>query len=245
MGQHIKEYEGCHVFLTPPYLPHAFRIDDTYYKMKSKLEEDIIVLYFRKDIFEMNVFQLPEMFSIRQLMDLSKRGFKIDGKTQSLISEKMHLIPELTAIKRVICLLEILYIISNSSELEPIVEESFVKQFIILNSDGRIQSVYNYIIENIKNSISLDKAELVANMSKTGFCRYFKTTTGKTFSSFVNEIRIDYARRLLIEGKSNVTQIAYECGFHQPSYFDCIFKVITHKTPLEFKAQFNNLENTK
>ncbi|MCJ7812381.1 AraC family transcriptional regulator, partial [bacterium] len=181
------------------------------------------------------------MASIQKLMIRAERVIKINGATKVTVSKKIRHLLEITDLQRIVVLLEIMDYLSKSDDVETLVSESSIKHFTAQDSDDRVHRIYHYIEENLNNSITLEKAASVANMSKTGFCRYFKYTTGETFSTYVNEVRIEYACKLLIEGKWNIAQIGYRCGFHQPSYFDRIFKNITSKTPLEFQAQFNAL----
>jgi AraC-like DNA-binding protein len=69
-------------------------------------------------------------------------------------------------------------------------------------------------------------------MNKAAFCRYFKKITNKTYFEFLNEIRIGYACKMLIEDKNqNITDIAYSSGFNNMSNFNRQFKLIKGKSP--------------
>jgi AraC-like DNA-binding protein len=75
-------------------------------------------------------------------------------------------------------------------------------------------------------------------MSEAAFCRYFKRNTHKTFSQFVNEIRISHATRLLMGKENNITDICYTCGFDNVSYFNRQFKIHQGITPREYRKVF-------
>lgn len=90
------------------------------------------------------------------------------------------------------------------------------------------------MMSNFKEPISLEKVAAIANMSPTAFCRYFKERTRKTFSRFLNEIRIGYSCKLLSEGKMNITQVCYESGFNHLSNFNLQFKNIMQTTPYKY-----------
>ncbi|HMH32420.1 MAG TPA: AraC family transcriptional regulator, partial [Puia sp.] len=66
------------------------------------------------------------------------------------------------------------------------------------------------------------------------FCKYFKMRTKKTFSFFLNEVKVSYACRLLAEGNLNVLQICYESGYNNLSNFNRQFKRITKMTPTAY-----------
>ena len=82
-----------------------------------------------------------------------------------------------------------------------------------------------------------DAAEII-NMSVTAFSRFFKKSTGKTFISYVNAIRIGWACKLLIESDMNVAQISYEVGFNNLSNFNRRFYERHHFNPREYRHQF-------
>jgi len=82
--------------------------------------------------------------------------------------------------------------------------------------------------------ITLDQASEVACMSKHYLCKFFKKVTGFTFLEYLMKIRIDKAKELLLHGKKSNTEIAYDIGFENLSYFYRIFKRLTHMNPGEF-----------
>ena len=82
----------------------------------------------------------------------------------------------------------------------------------------------------------------MANMNRTAFCRYFKQKTNKTFIDLLNELRIQLACRQLIETSKDISQIAYDCGFEDVSYFNQVFKAKTLVNPTAFRLT-NNLNS--
>jgi transcriptional regulator GlxA family with amidase domain len=83
----------------------------------------------------------------------------------------------------------------------------------------------------------LDDVAAIANMTSTSFSRYFKSRVNKSFSDFLKEIRIDYARKLLSQEEMNINQIAYECGFHNISNFNKQFKKVTGDHPFHYRIE--------
>jgi AraC-like DNA-binding protein len=69
-------------------------------------------------------------------------------------------------------------------------------------------------------------------MNKAAFCRYFKTVTNKTYIQFLNEIRIGYACKILIEEENkNITDVAFLSGFNNMSNFNRQFKLVQGMSP--------------
>jgi AraC-like DNA-binding protein len=139
---------------------------------------------------------------------------------------------------RIIQLLSILEVLSASEEIQLLANPGFVQQYAVSGND-RITKVHQYIMTNFRRNISLMDVAEIANMSITSFCRFFKACTRKSFSHFLNEIRIGYACKLLLEEGHNISQVGYESGFNNMSNFNRQFKKITGKSPLQYRMQSN------
>lgn len=74
-------------------------------------------------------------------------------------------------------------------------------------------------------------------MTVPAFCRYFKKTTGKTFTQLVNEYRIINASRLLNESQMSIADICFECGFNNFSHFNKQFNDITGKSASQYRKE--------
>ena len=103
----------------------------------------------------------------------------------------------------------------------------------------RLGEVYKYTMKNFTNVIKLNDVSSIANMTPTSFCKYFKTKTGKTFSSFVNELRIGQACKLLFDGNMSISEICYECGFNNLTNFNKTFKHFTKLTPTAYRKDMS------
>ena len=88
----------------------------------------------------------------------------------------------------------------------------------------QIKKVYEYIHENYYRKIGLEEISQLVNMSPVSFNRFIKKRTGKTFINYVNDTRISYASRLLIESEKSIGEISYQCGFNNIANFNRIFK---------------------
>nr|WP_289847775.1 helix-turn-helix transcriptional regulator [Vibrio hepatarius] len=70
-------------------------------------------------------------------------------------------------------------------------------------------------------------------MSERSLQRRFKLATERTFTDYLTEIRLDYACRHLLAGQK-VSDVAFECGFNDPSYFSQRFKHRFGVSPTQF-----------
>ena len=63
----------------------------------------------------------------------------------------------------------------------------------------------------------------------------FKHVTGLTFRDYLNKVRVEDAKRLLISTDYQIMEIAVACGFNDQSYFTKVFKKYTGLSPRNFR----------
>lgn len=100
---------------------------------------------------------------------------------------------------------------------------------------GRVPKFMHYIQQNFREDITLNQAASAAGLQMHSFCRFFKSLTNRTFSDFLNEVRIGFACKLLQQSDLPVTQIALESGYTNISYFNRCFKKINNISPKDYR----------
>lgn len=217
-------------------LPHVWLNDEVFYKGFANLRAKAIVVYFNKEVFSKSFYELKESNKINELFKKAGRGMKIIGKTQKQVADKMQKLTRKKGFDRIIGLLEILNILSTSTEIEYIAHESYSGMILQSKSD-RLADVYKYINANYFNDISLEDISKIANLTPTAFCRLFKQRTNRHFVEYLNEVRISNACRFLLETNLNVSEIAFQCGYKTLSNFNKIFKKTTALSPKEYRQK--------
>ena len=102
--------------------------------------------------------------------------------------------------------------------------------------DGRrMDQVMRFILENSGRQISLKEVAEKAYMSKEAFCRFFKMRTRRTFTQYVQQLRITEAKKLLLETDLSISQVSYQVGFQTLSHFNKTFKSLTDMTPKDWR----------
>ena len=236
IGDNIKPFEKGDLVFTGPNLPHVWRSDNCYFDKKNNLKTKGIVIYFHDHFLGEPSHQEEELESIRHLLQKSVRGLEIKGETNRKVGKMMIELLNLKGIKSIIQLLKILDSIANSPECYFITH----KHYVPINTEeetNRMNKVYEYVMKNFSQKIRLEKVAAIANMTPTSFSRYFKSRVNKSFSDFLKEIRIDYARKLLTEEKMSINQIGYECGFQNISNFNKQFRKVTGEQPLHYRSE--------
>jgi AraC-like DNA-binding protein len=176
-------------------------------------------------------------------LNKSKGGLFFPHVPKSKIPLKMELLVAASGPARIIMMLEILSELSRS-ESRTLLTEEFVSGNPILNAKSpsfvRLQKVHHYVIKNFHLPFQIEDVANIANMSPHAFCKYFKKSTNKTFMTFLNELRICHAKKLLIENKYPISQICVESGFNNISNFNRQFKSVTQMTPKDFRGMYIN-----
>ena len=98
--------------------------------------------------------------------------------------------------------------------------------------------VLQYIHAHYAEKITLDDLTELEHISKSYLCRQFKQQTGMTVISYVNNLRIEMAKRLLLGTSCTVNEIAYQVGFESPKYFYRAFKALVGESPAAFCKKY-------
>lgn len=106
-----------------------------------------------------------------------------------------------------------------------------------LNEPDAIRKSRDYIQSRSDERITLDQVASVANMSASHFCRVFKKTTDMNFSEYLARVRIEKAKRMLLESNYTMTHVAFDTGFNSVTDFNRTFKKITGETPSGFRKR--------
>ncbi len=99
----------------------------------------------------------------------------------------------------------------------------------------KLKKTLAFIRENFDKEITLDDMSQAAGFSTKYFCSFFKEYARKTPVEYLNDYRVERARRKLLGSDLSVTQIAYACGFNDLSYFIKTFKKITGTSPKRYR----------
>lgn len=106
-----------------------------------------------------------------------------------------------------------------------------------LESIQAIHQAMNYIREHMDREITLEELLRLTGMSKSYFSRNFKDVTGKTFVTYLNDMRIETAKRYLTETKQPIYWIASQVGYVDEHYFRRVFRERTGVTPKQFREK--------
>lgn len=235
IGDQVINYKKDTLIMIGPNLPHEWRSD---YKDDPDYYSQTFAVHFNRHFLGSDFYRIPEAKELSQLIDLSVRGIQIhDPETKRFVREALLTLLHTKGIERICILLQMLNHISQCRNADLLSSRIFVDS-IDEGQNQRMNHIYKYVMDNFREQISVEDIANMVHMTTTSFCRFFKQRTNKPFIQYVNEIRVGYACKLLLEEKYNISQIAYESGFENLSNFNKQFKKIKNLTPRQFILQF-------
>lgn len=234
IGDSAESFEKGDLVLIGKNVPHYWRCNESFYEHKGKVAHSV-VLQFESSLFFDH--PLPEMDGIRMLLKESASGIRF--RNDAIHARRMISLLSTSGMSRLILFYQLLQALSDDSERE-LLSISQESQLYHAKDNVVFQKVLNHIFDHIHEEVSLAVLCEKISMSPPAFCRYFKKRTKKTFTEYVNRIRIVKASQLLLESDSAVSQIGYECGFNTLSYFNRQFKKYKAMSPKAYRRSFIN-----
>ncbi len=101
----------------------------------------------------------------------------------------------------------------------------------------RVVQAQNLIKNNYKTVIGLNEIAENLGVHKVYLSRIFKEETGKNITQYIQEIRIEEAKRLLANSSMSISEIAEELNYPHPQQLSVAFKKETKMTPKEYRKR--------
>ena len=238
IGDSVSDFKKGDLAFLGPNLPHLYRNDIEYYAAKSQdLRAKSIVVHFLERSFGNQFFALPETRNISTLFSRSRNGLDIFGATRDIVFEKLSELLALNGFPRWLKLLDILQVLSESDELKSISRTHVVGKNEI--ESDRMNRVFEFVMRNFTREITIAEVANEVNLAENSFSRYFSQRTRKSFITFVNEVRLSHASKLLQENKLSISEICFASGYNNLSHFNRQFKNLYQLSPLTYAKQFH------
>jgi AraC-like DNA-binding protein len=230
VGEHISRFEGSDLVLIGPFIPHL-NFD---YGIKTPYKK--YVLHIKEDFLDKGFPQMPELSDIKDLFEKARKGIYFYGDSKAEIGDAVKAIFKLTHFDQLVAILKLLQAMAQSAEKETL-HANPVGQHYNLKEQQRLKIVYAYIETHYQEKMDIIDMAKLTHLTHAAFCRYFKKMTLMTFTEFVNQYRVNQAKKLLLLDNT-VTEVCFQCGFESLSYFNRVFKKVTGLNPKAFKKNF-------
>lgn len=234
VGSHLQSFKPSDLVMVGSNTPHLWKCDKEYFQSNATAHVESSVIHFLPNVFGEYFFKIPENSQIEKLLETAKLGLLILGTTKAKAIDLIEQLQQAKGVEKVIILLQILNLLATSKELTKL-NKTILQNNQTSKETERMNNVLQYLLNNFTETITLGEIAKVANMSANAFCRYFKSNTKRSFTSFLLELRINHACKLLSETNNAIADICFECGFNNVSNFNRYFKQITKYSPLQYR----------
>ena len=232
VGDWIGPFEPGHLVLCGPRLPHNWISLDT---PAGGVERRDLVIQFRHDPVEQAAQGIPEMAEVRQLLERARQGVEFFGLSERAEAHWAR-VKSTHGLRRLAAFCEFL------ADLADCTDYRLLSSVQMQGAEGdaevdSINAIVNRITNNVAEPIHMADVAAGLGMSESRFSRFFRKTTGNSFTAFVNRVRINNACHLLMQTDHYVTDICYQVGFNNVANFNRRFLEIKGMTPTEFRRQ--------
>jgi AraC-like DNA-binding protein len=226
VGDSYENYEAGDLVLLGPGLPHTWVTNPG---MKTKASA--VVIQFSEKFIH-SFLQHPEFSAIASLLSASARGLYFASKN---LADEIKRLPDTKGVEKITGLISILQKLTEQKPKK--LTSEYFNAVRGRENEKRINVICRYVQKHSSENIELERAAELVHLSRSAFCKFFKRVTGKTFTDYVNDIRIGNACQLLIESDKLVSEIAYEIGFQNLAYFNRVFIKKKQATPRQFREK--------
>lgn len=236
VGDSVEEIDDLELTLiVNPDLQHAWLNPNTPPKDKEIIE---ITIQFHRDLLNDQLLQKNQLCPLREMLQRASNGLTFSRRAIEQIKDRLYSLSfEREGAHSVFKLFGILYDLSLDTSMRELSSPRAENDAKIYKS-RRIEKVYNYMLENYSRKISLSEVAELVGMTEVSFSRFFKKRTSRSFIDSLNEIRLGYATRMLIDTTTSIAEICFSCGFNNISNFNRIFKKKKGCTPKEFRENY-------
>ena len=243
IGDNFEQVNRDTMILVGCNVPHMFKFDTYAYQHslmkqgKVQIPLKLLTLHFNPEILGESFMMLDENSLINDLLQQALKGILIYGDDKKTAIDLMYKITASPKYEHILLLMQLLTMLALSNN------RSFItvptdKNVYNKTDETRLTKIYLYTLNNFSRVIKLKEVADIVHMVPNAFCRYFKLRTNKSYFSFLMDVRITHACKLLKEKDYSIVVVCYESGFTNLSNFNRHFKLATGKTPLEYRKGF-------
>ncbi|MBD1262262.1 helix-turn-helix transcriptional regulator [Maribacter polysiphoniae] len=231
IGDCMEEIDDIELVLVGPNLYHVWEQHNC---TNKKVRE--VTIQFHSDLFGEAMMNRSVMRPIREMFERSSHGILFSKEVSLAMKNRLLRVSKMGGMDNFMELFSILYDLAISRNQRLL--STLTPEPPHFEHNNKIKKLYEFVQQNYARKITLTEAADLVNMSNVSFNRFIKKRTGKTFVDYLNEVRIGYASKFLIERDLAISEIAFICGFNSIANFNRVFKKNKKRTPTEYRDDF-------
>lgn len=234
VGDHIGHHEAGYLALTRPRLPHNWMAVDAPPAGPQRAIHK--VLQFRDEPLRAAAEQISELGNSFGLLDRARFGIEFSGLRAQADQHFEH-IKASHGLPRLMAFLAYLNDLAQTQDYRLLSSVSL--QSFDGSSTTQITSMIDYLLQNYADPMHMANVARYFGMPEKYFSKYFRKSTGNTFTDFVCQLHINRAAQLLAESEHHVASIAYEVGFNNMANFNRRFLALKGMSPQQARQRAN------
>lgn len=232
VGDYVGEFHpGC-LIMTGPRLPHNWISQAD--AAQTYAVRDMLIQFDHATI-ERAAEIMPEFQGLLPLLDAARLGIEFSGMRQSA-GRYMSAIRDSSGLLRLGHFLLFLNELVSCPDYRTL-SSVHIESTIDDATTDRINTVVNFMMQHSHEQIALGQAADLLHMNPSYFSRFFRKSTGNTFSEFLTRVRIGKACELLSTTDLPITNICFDVGYSNVANFNRRFLEHKQLTPREYRRQ--------
>lgn len=224
IGDYVGPFAEDELVLIRSNVPHCW-------KNNSKIETDCTSLVIQWNI---GIYaRVPEMDGVFKMLKDASKGLLFKKEDTLKVIELLRELLNIEGTELYLKLQSLLVMLSNF-EYRELSERSFIDD-LPSEFSSRIRKIHDFVENNYQRKIHLKELAALVNMSDQSFSRFFSKIMGRPFFTFLNQYRINIAKRMLMDTDWSVREICFACGYESIPFFHRQFKKFTKQTPSFYK----------
>lgn len=233
VGDSVENIGPQELCLVGPNLYHAWKAG----RCEPDTDKREVTLQFLSNLFPEDLMCKDVYKDIAAMLKRSESGLLFSASTAVAAEPMLTAISMARGFDVYIEFLKLMQFLATSPGQRVLASNSF-QAGASATTDNRIEKVHDYIVAHYRDKITLSDAADILNMSPVSVTRLIKQRTGKSFIDFLNEIRIGFAARQMVDSDMSISEICFSNGFNNISNFNRTFRKKQGLTPTEFRAKY-------
>lgn len=207
------------IILIPPNIPHVWHFDYSYTDCNGNIAN--LAIFFDTAMLDKLAIVIPEFVSTTSKIKSLTKAVNIKGKAYNKIYELMMSMRGMTAPKRIPKMIELLQTLAEADNYETAGRNN---THTLTRAEQMAEKVRIFCSCNYARKISLGEIAAHVGQNKSSFCTFMRRHTGMSLSEYVNDIRLRKAMEMLCHTDNSISDIAYDTGFANVTYFNRLFR---------------------
>ncbi|MBP3942169.1 helix-turn-helix domain-containing protein [Sphingobacteriaceae bacterium WQ 2009] len=234
VGNYTQPFKEDDIYIIGANEPHMFKGGYTEQEYADGKSIHAVHVFFDQHRLA-NFLETPELQEIKKYINSLQGSIQLSEKYAPFIKPEIIKLKDQSGLAKLLSFTSLFDYLAKEVKISKSLTTGISLKKYSESEGIRMNDIFQYTIENFHKEISLEKISAIAHMTPHSFCKYFKKHTRKTYLSFLNEIRINEACKLLLAGTAeSISAIAYKTGFNNVINFNRVFKKITEVSPTDY-----------